>query len=64
VGEAIAAYRRADRAIILITHFQRLLELVKPDQVHVLAEGRIQQSGGPELAVKLEQEGYDWIVRG
>jgi Fe-S cluster assembly ATP-binding protein len=64
VGEAINSYRRADRAIILITHFQRLLELVKPNFVHVLADGKIQQSGGPELAIKLEQEGYDWIIRG
>ncbi len=64
VGEAINSYSRADRGIILITHFQRLLELVKPDFVHVLAEGKIQQTGGPELAIKLEQEGYDWIVRG
>ncbi len=64
VGEAINAYRRADRAIILITHFQRLLDVVKPDRVHVLADGRIQQSGGVDLAGKLEREGYDWIVRG
>ena len=64
VAEAINGYRRADRSIILITHFQRLLDLVKPDRVHVLAAGRIQTSGGPELAAKLELEGYDWIVRG
>ncbi len=64
VGEAIQTYRRADRAIILITHFQRLLDLVKPNKVHVLADGRIQQSGDAALAAKLEQEGYDWIVRG
>jgi Fe-S cluster assembly ATP-binding protein len=64
VGEAINAYRRADRAVVLITHFQRLLDLVKPDKVHVLVDGRIQQSGGPELAAKLEAEGYDWIIRG
>ena len=64
VGEAINAYRRADRAIVLITHFQRLLELVNPDRVHVLVDGRIEQSGGVDLAGKLEREGYDWIVRG
>ncbi len=64
VGEAINAYRRADRAIVLITHFQRLLELVKPDRVHVLIDGRIQQSGDVDLAGKLERDGYDWIVRG
>ncbi len=64
VAEAINGYRRADRSVILITHFQRLLELVRPDRVHVLADGRIQASGGPELAEKLERDGYDWIVRG
>lgn len=64
VASAISQYRRADRAIILITHFQRLLDLVKPDQVHVLGDGRIQRSGGPEIAARLEREGYDWIVRG
>ena len=64
VGEAINAYRRADRAIVLITHFQRLLDLVQPDRVHVLTDGRIQQSGDAALAGKLERDGYDWIVRG
>ncbi|MBA3700369.1 MAG: Fe-S cluster assembly ATPase SufC [Planctomycetes bacterium] len=64
VGDAINAYRRADRAIVLITHFQRLLDLVKPDRVHVLTDGRIQQSGDVDLAGKLERDGYDWIVRG
>ncbi len=64
VGEAITAYRRADRSIILITHFQRLLDLVQPDRIHVLIQGRIETSGGPELATRLERDGYDWIVRG
>ncbi|HEX3135041.1 MAG TPA: Fe-S cluster assembly ATPase SufC, partial [Planctomycetota bacterium] len=64
VGDAINAYRRADRTIVLITHFQRLLDLVKPDRVHVLTDGRIQQSGDVDLAGKLERDGYDWIVRG
>ena len=64
VGEAINAFRRTDRAIVLITHFQRLLDLVKPDRIHVLTDGRIQQSGGADLAAKLERDGYDWIVRG
>jgi len=63
VAASINAWRRADRAVILVTHFQRLLDLVKPDHVHVLADGRIQQSGGPELAHQLERDGYDWIVR-
>ena len=64
VSAAINAYRRANRSVILITHFQRLLDLVRPDQVHVLADGRIQRSGGPELAEQLDRDGYDWIVRG
>jgi Fe-S cluster assembly ATP-binding protein len=64
VAAAINAFRRADRSVILITHFQRLLELVKPDYIHVLGNGRIQQSGGPELALKLERDGYDWLIRG
>ena len=50
--------RRPDKAVLLITHYQRLLELVQPDHVHVLAGGRIVRSGGPELALELEREGY------
>ncbi|HYD38599.1 MAG TPA: Fe-S cluster assembly ATPase SufC [Allosphingosinicella sp.] len=50
--------RRPDKAVLLITHYQRLLDLVVPDFVHVLAEGRIVRSGGPELARQLEREGY------
>jgi len=50
--------RRPDKVVLLITHYQRLLDLVVPDFVHVLAEGRIVRSGGPELAHQLEREGY------
>jgi Fe-S cluster assembly ATP-binding protein len=50
--------RRPDKAVLLITHYQRLLDIVEPDFVHVLAEGRITRSGGPELAHQLEREGY------
>ena len=50
--------RKPDKAVLLITHYQRLLDLVEPDFVHVLAGGRIVRSGGPELAVELEREGY------
>jgi Fe-S cluster assembly ATP-binding protein len=64
VSAAINAYRRADRSVVLITHFQRLLDLVAPDRIHVLTDGKIQMSGGPELAQRLERDGYDWIVRG
>ena len=59
VGEGInRIMRRADKAVVLITHYQRLLDIVRPDFVHVLAAGRIVRSGGPELAHELEREGY------
>ncbi|GAA4770109.1 Fe-S cluster assembly ATPase SufC [Stakelama sediminis] len=59
VGEGINRIMRApDKAVLLITHYQRLLDYVQPDKVHVLADGRIVKSGGPELAVDLEREGY------
>jgi Fe-S cluster assembly ATP-binding protein len=54
--------RRPDRAVVLITHYQRLLDLVQPDHVHVLAGGRIVRSGGPELAHELERDGYASIA--
>ena len=59
VGEGInRIMRRPDKAVLLITHYQRLLDYVRPDFVHVLADGRIVRSGGPELALELEREGY------
>ena len=51
--------RAPDRAMMVITHYQRLLDYIKPDRVHVLASGRIVASGGPELALELEARGYD-----
>jgi Fe-S cluster assembly ATP-binding protein len=63
VGHGInTIMRRPDRAVLLITHYQRLLDYVKPDFVHVLAQGRIVRSGGPELAHELEREGYGAIA--
>jgi Fe-S cluster assembly ATP-binding protein len=63
VGEGINRIMRApDKAVLLITHYQRLLDLVEPDFVHVLAEGLIVRSGGPELAHLLEREGYGAIA--
>ncbi|MBA2935459.1 Fe-S cluster assembly ATPase SufC [Sphingomonas sp. CGMCC 1.13654] len=63
VGDGInTIMRRPDRAVLLITHYQRLLDYVKPDFVHVLANGRIVRSGGPELALELEREGYGAIA--
>jgi len=59
VSEGVNAMRAPDRAMLVITHYQRLLDYIKPDRVHVLADGRIVASGGPELAHELEREGYD-----
>ena len=62
-GEGInAIMRKPDKAVLLITHYQRLLDYVKPDFVHVLAGGRIVKSGGPELALQLEEQGYVAVV--
>ena len=63
VSEGVNAMRAPDRAMLVITHYQRLLDYIKPDRVHVLAAGRIVQSGGPELALELEREGYDKYAR-
>ena len=63
VGAGInSIMRKPDKAVLLITHYQRLLELVKPDFVHVLADGRIVKTGGPDLALQLEEEGYEAIA--
>ena len=61
VAEGVNAMRAADRAIVLVTHYQRLLDYVIPDFVHVLSEGRIVKSGDRELALHLEEFGYTWV---
>jgi Fe-S cluster assembly ATP-binding protein len=61
VAQGVNAMRSADRAFVLVTHYQRLLDFVEPDHVHVLAEGRIVRSGGKELALELEDKGYAWL---
>ncbi len=61
VANGVNALRRPDRAMIVITHYQRLLDYIVPDFVHVLAEGRIVRSGGKELALELEEKGYSWL---
>ena len=61
VAEGVNALRCPDRAIVLITHYQRLLEHVEPDFVHVLSEGKIARSGDKSLALKLEEKGYEWV---
>ena len=62
VAEGVNALRAKDRSMLIITHYQRLLDYIKPDRVHVLAQGRIQRSGGPELAKELEANGYAGFV--
>ena len=61
VADGVNALRSPDRAFLVITHYQRLLDYIRPDVVHVLADGRIVETGGPELALELEQHGYAWI---
>jgi Fe-S cluster assembly ATP-binding protein len=61
VADGVNALRSPERAFLMITHYQRLLDYVKPDVVHVLADGRIVESGGPELALELEARGYEWV---
>ncbi|MGE0595487.1 MAG: Fe-S cluster assembly ATPase SufC [Hyphomonadaceae bacterium] len=63
VAENVNALRAPDRGMLVITHYQRLLDYIRPDKVHVLARGRIVASGGPELALELEREGYDKYLR-
>ena len=61
VSKGVNALRRPDNATIVVTHYQRLLNYIVPDYVHVLVGGRIVKSGGKELALELEERGYDWI---
>ena len=61
VAEAVNALRSPQRAFVVVTHYQRLLNYIVPDFVHVLAEGRIVKSGGKQLAFELEEKGYDWV---
>lgn len=63
VSEGVNALRSPERSMLVITHYQRLLDYIKPDRVHVLSAGRIVASGGPELAHELEREGYDRYAR-
>jgi Fe-S cluster assembly ATP-binding protein len=61
VAENLDNYRSSERGILLITHYQRMLNYIKPDFVHVFGSGRVLESGGPELAHKLESQGYEWV---
>ncbi len=63
VGEGIKSImRKPDKAVLLITHYQRLLDVVKPDKVSILSQGRIVRTGGPDLALRLEEDGYDAVM--
>ena len=62
VSEGVNKLRSENRAFVLITHYQRLLDHIRPDVVHVLVGGRIVRTGGPELALELEEKGYDWLL--
>jgi Fe-S cluster assembly ATP-binding protein len=64
VAQAVNKLRAPDRSFLIVTHYQRLLNFITPDVVHVLADGRIVKSGGPELAHELEAKGYDWLRTG
>lgn len=62
VADGVNALRSPERGMLVITHYQRLLDHIKPDKVHVLANGKIIKTGGPELALRLEEEGYDGVL--
>ena len=63
VAEGAASLRRKDNAILVVTHYQRLLEYIVPDVVHVMLDGRIAMTGGKELAERVDKDGYDWVER-
>lgn len=64
VSKGVNEFRNKDNAVILVTHYQRLLDYIVPDFIHVLYNGKIIKSGGKELALELEEKGYDWITKG
>ena len=63
VAEGVNKLRRKDNAVILITHYQRLLNYIQPDFVHILLDGKIVKSEGKELALEVESRGYDWLIK-
>ncbi|MCK5573642.1 MAG: Fe-S cluster assembly ATPase SufC, partial [Bacteroidetes bacterium] len=64
VADGVNKLRRPDNALIVVTHYQRLLNYIVPDYVHVLVDGRIVKSGGKDLALRLEEKGYEWLRNG
>ena len=61
VSDGVNRFKNSQNAVLLVTHYQRILEYIKPDYVHVLVDGKIVKSGGSELAFELEEKGYEWI---
>ena len=61
VAEGVNAMRRPDRSMLVITHYQRLLNYIVPDRIHVMMDGRIVRSGDKALALELDEKGYDWL---
>ncbi|MEO0563627.1 MAG: Fe-S cluster assembly ATPase SufC, partial [Chloroflexota bacterium] len=61
VAEGVNKLVGPDLGVMVITHYQRILEYIKPDKVHIIFDGRVVESAGPELALRLESEGYDWV---
>jgi Fe-S cluster assembly ATP-binding protein len=62
VADGVNSFKSPEKAIVLVTHYQRILNYIQPDYVHVLVNGRIVRSGGKELALELEERGYDWLI--
>ena len=63
VAEGVQSLRTPHNAVVLVTHYQRLLDYLKPDHVHIMADGRFIRSGGSDLALEVEERGYDWILK-
>jgi Fe-S cluster assembly ATP-binding protein len=61
VSEGVNALRGSELGVLVITHYQRILNYIRPDVVHVMMDGRIVETGGPDLALSLEEHGYDWV---
>jgi Fe-S cluster assembly ATP-binding protein len=64
VANGVSQLRTPDNAVVLVTHYQRLLNYITPDFVHVMNQGRVIRTGGKELALQLEARGYDWVAAG
>ena len=63
MADGVNRLKTSETSVIVITHYQRLLDYIKPDVVHVLYQGRIIKTAGPELALELEERGYDWVIK-